>query len=560
MKMTSKLQPHVFSIIIATLFVSVTAQMNLALHGTVAQETTYKDAAGNSYTADLAIEGPANNNWDDGCSSAGKTKPWWGLFLPKLAYITNVKSYYRNDAPNRMNDFRLYLANGSVHGTAELCYRDWDKKAYLTLNQSIDCNNSPTKNVYFFNRNTFVELCYIEIYGCWKGFWGENCTEPCPPNCIDQHCYPANGSCIWGCDPNNCLKSCFISTGVCFGGCVLGRAGQYCNKYNLAYNGTAKIFPVGQNNASLSVDGLISSCNSFSSIGTSSHLQVKFGSLSVITTVHIVFGDKTTADDGHKVYCSNTTDTLNDGTLLYNGQRSDTDINVFNVCIYVIYVPPMLSGGSIIELCEIEIGGCPYRKYGENCQHFCSEHCLGKGQCDLVSGSCLLGCSDGWIGDKCDKACNASSFGNQCLRNCSPNCLSPPCNHVTGECDGGCKRRWERLNCTDKCSQGTFGWNCSEKCDGCIEDSCDHILGSAKTLMDVNQAMSMDNTAIRHVQIGILGQTVQNIVTAVKVHAIDFLVNVQPKAAKEDGMVSHVIKNARMDILDLTVKDYVQHV
>lgn len=68
----------------------------------------------------------------------------------------------------------------------------------------------------------------------------------------------------------------------------------------------------------------------------------------------------------------------------------------------------------------------------------------------------------------------------------------------------------------------------------------------------------MDDTVIRRVQIGILGQTVQIIVTASKIHAIDFLVNVQPKAAKEDGMVSHVIKNARMDILDLTVKDFVQ--
>lgn len=46
--------------------------------------------------------------------------------------------------------------------------------------------------------------------------------------------------------------------------------------------------------------------------------------------------------------------------------------------------------------------GCPYRRYGEQCEHVCSEHCLGQGQCDLVSGSCWSGCLDGWVGKTCD--------------------------------------------------------------------------------------------------------------------------------------------------------------
>ena len=59
----------------------------------------------------------------------------------------------------------------------------------------------------------------------------------------------------------------------------------------MAYNQTAKIFPLGQTNAGLLVDGLVSTCYSFSSTATSSYLQVEFGSLSAITTVHIVFGE-----------------------------------------------------------------------------------------------------------------------------------------------------------------------------------------------------------------------------------------------------------------------------
>ncbi|CAC5379814.1 unnamed protein product [Mytilus coruscus] len=144
--MISKLQPResVFVIIIATVLMTVIAQINLALHGTVAQETTYTDASGISYSENLAIEGPANNNWEDGCSAtvANQKTAWWGLLLPKLAYITNVKFYLRSDAPQNMNGFRLYLINGTVYPIpTELCYRDTQKQAYLNLNQSIDCDD-----------------------------------------------------------------------------------------------------------------------------------------------------------------------------------------------------------------------------------------------------------------------------------------------------------------------------------------------------------------------------------------------------------------------------------
>ncbi|XP_071129128.1 receptor-type tyrosine-protein phosphatase mu-like isoform X1 [Mytilus edulis] len=483
MKMCLKL--ILLSTIIETFIVIVAAQINLATQGVATQSSSYPN-----YPAILAIEGPANNKWNAGCSVTANAQrySWWALQLPAVAHMTNILIYYREGFAHRMDQFRLYLVNGTADQISDsgLCYSDKEIPGKPAIIQNITCNML-AKNMYFVNSRSnedcFVELCYVAIYGCWKGFWGKNCTVPCPPTCIGQHCYPASGSCVWGCDHTNCMnKNCYKATGVCLGGCVFGQAGQYCNKYNLAYNETAKIMPVGQTNARLSVDGLVSTCISFSSPGTSNYLQVEFGSLGVITTLHFVFGDNTTADDGHVVYCSNTTDKWIDGILLYNGPHLDTDITIFAVCKYVTYVPPMLSGNSMVELCEMEIGGCKYGRYGENCEHVCPENCFGQGPCDLVSGNCSSGCLDGWVGAKCDQACIADTFGNECLLNCSTNCLSPPCNHVTGECDGGCNRGWERLNCTDKCSSGTFGWNCSEKCNGCTEDSCDHISGVCTNL------------------------------------------------------------------------------
>ncbi|CAG2230437.1 unnamed protein product [Mytilus edulis] len=141
--------------------------VNLALNGTASQETTYTDSNGNSYSANLAIEGPANNNWEDGCSStaAGQVTQWWGISFPKFVYITNITYYLRSDVAERMNGFRLYFANDTVYKKSELCFGDYANQAFQNLIHSVDCDLSPTKNVYFFNRNTFVELCYIEING-----------------------------------------------------------------------------------------------------------------------------------------------------------------------------------------------------------------------------------------------------------------------------------------------------------------------------------------------------------------------------------------------------------
>lgn len=52
----------------------------------------------------------------------------------------------------------------------------------------------------------------------------------CPESCIHQHCYPGNGSCIWGCKDESCLNDvCDKDTLVCKGGCKGRLTGQYCN-------------------------------------------------------------------------------------------------------------------------------------------------------------------------------------------------------------------------------------------------------------------------------------------------------------------------------------------
>ena len=54
---------------------------------------------------------------------------------------------------------------------------------------------------------------------------------PYPATCVGGHCFPCNGSCVWGCNPDNCLNNiCDTATGKCTLGCKIGLHGDYCDK------------------------------------------------------------------------------------------------------------------------------------------------------------------------------------------------------------------------------------------------------------------------------------------------------------------------------------------
>lgn len=79
--------------------------------------------------------------------------------------------------------------------------------------------------IYFRVR---MYLFHITFSGCPKTMWGSYCSKTCPNTCIDQHCYPENGSCVWGC---YCLNGiCNEYTTECNDGCVENRTGKECGK------------------------------------------------------------------------------------------------------------------------------------------------------------------------------------------------------------------------------------------------------------------------------------------------------------------------------------------
>ncbi|CAG2246637.1 PLXNB [Mytilus edulis] len=56
---------------------------------------------------------------------------------------------------------------------------------------------------------------------------------------------------------------------------------------------------------------------------------------------------------------------------------------------------------SIVTAIHLTLNGCPPSFYGPLCEEMCPINCIGP--CDLITGYCLFGCSDGYRGDSCSK-------------------------------------------------------------------------------------------------------------------------------------------------------------
>ncbi|CAG2210187.1 unnamed protein product [Mytilus edulis] len=351
-----------------------------------------------------------------------------------------------------MNGFKLYVSNTSTIPPFgyDLCYQD--PAGVPAITQTISCNQLGQYVIYYDDvpasreSGSIIELCYVVINGCQTNFWGKDCNMSCTESCIDQHCYPGNGSCILGCNSENCLSGvCDKNTAVCTKGCKERRTGYFCNKYNLAYDGVISQIPSGSQPANLANDGNQTTCSK--TVGKNVRLQVDMKEILIVTELHLTSKVHTTVNGlVHKIYASNQSDNVENETILYQGEILPRHISVYSVLRYLTYIVSIQSAKVELEICEIGIVGCPSTKYGPLCNKACPENC--HGPCDLETGRCLFGCSNGWIGETCKQACTSGFYGSKCLQNCSINCIQSSCVHTTGECIDGCNSGWTGFNCT----------------------------------------------------------------------------------------------------------------
>ncbi|XP_061180746.1 uncharacterized protein LOC133189382 isoform X2 [Saccostrea echinata] len=177
-------------------------------------------------------------------------------------------------------------------------------------------------------------------------------------------------------------------------------------------------------------------------------------------------------------------------------------------------------GGVFLEICEVDVYGCPEKHYGENCskcngctdtcdiisgQCSCTKpgykppkcveecqngqygadckdrcgNCKGKATCNHVTGACKRGCKQGWKDLKCDQPCDNGTYGFNCKNKCGKCRGGQVCNKTNGVCSGGCLDGWTKRRCRKKCENGSYGRNCSFKCGHCFNNTkCDNVDGS----------------------------------------------------------------------------------
>ncbi|XP_060070341.1 multiple epidermal growth factor-like domains protein 10 [Ylistrum balloti] len=136
-----------------------------------------------------------------------------------------------------------------------------------------------------------------------------------------------------------------------------------------------------------------------------------------------------------------------------------------------IYYSPT---NAVVELCEVQVFGCPINRFGPGCNKRCN---CGVGGCDPDTGRCdVTGCQKGWTGRSCSEECGLGLFGVDCSQTC--HCFTSGCDRITGRCTlSECAVGWKGNACDSACGTGTFGRACAQTCH-CAESGCNPISGS----------------------------------------------------------------------------------
>ncbi|XP_067677273.1 uncharacterized protein [Haliotis asinina] len=316
-----------------------------------------------------------------------------------------------------------------------------------------------------------VQWIQLSSGSCESGMFGDSCSYSC-----------------------HCQASCDETTGACSGDCDTGwrKAGGLCQKQNIAQDETASTtsgyhstwYPSKAVDGDSDIGGESRTC--FHAARSPSDWTVDLGRDFQLYDIRIYSrntfywrnaNSNIHLNNDYSSICSSLPSPLN--------TPNPTDVTCNGTGRYVTIRNPGSGGSdgfaSALNICEVEIYVCGPRIFGVNCDTFC--HCLDP-TCDRLTGLCPGDCRPGWQGQRCDTACNNTTYGINCNNTCAGRkCLLPnsSCDRHTGACDTGCLPGWTEDDCAQECTNGKYGANCTSlcserNCEG--NSSCDHVTGS----------------------------------------------------------------------------------
>nr|XP_022325437.1 receptor-type tyrosine-protein phosphatase F-like isoform X2 [Crassostrea virginica] len=433
--------------VITLVFQGQHAYRNLVIPGvTIAsQSSTY-----GVYDARRTVDGqPLKLSMGEGsCSHTGsrQTTAWLQIELDKVYNVKEVKFWYRKE-PGKSglyNTIRLHyysmlyvdpVTNGYV-----TCHKDETNFTVpIPMPSTVSCKGETAFIVFYTtqpspidNGQVFLEICEVEIYGCSRNQYGENCTN-CSDGCSK-------------CDIDNGCVSCRERfTGINCQLCEPGYTGDNCDTY------CARGW-YGQN------------C----SMECSKHC------LNNATCNHVNGTCPWGCSPGYRG--SMCTEECRAGTYgIWCRYRCSGNCFENQICNFVNgYCDGGCKSGWTGLGCR---SPCRDGTYGENCANNCSGNCYQSQSCDRFDGTCVGGCNSGWTGQTCEQECPKGTYGFRCNQTCD-NCLDNKCNAISGDCESGCNDGWVGNKCEQVCAKGYFGKNCQLDCGKCLTEGCHHVNGS----------------------------------------------------------------------------------
>nr|XP_034322209.1 platelet endothelial aggregation receptor 1-like isoform X1 [Crassostrea gigas] len=344
---------------------------NVALNKSAWQQHPYNDEWG----ADHAVDGRYTDLSVFGgqCTLSGnyKTTAELGVDLGEVLSIHHIFIQYRTDNvewntkngfTSRFLGYSVYISNSTDKEDGVLCFMDLTYTAATIPNPTNRmCAIHGRYVIYYNNRTHFPdpagysiyahnELCELEVYGCpVTGYYGEDCSLPCPQNCQEGHCHIVDGTCL---------------------GCVPGYTGARCDtecnnfKYGLECDSSCGICLNG-----VKCNHVNGSCPNGCDAGVFGYkcdkecFTGKFG---------FNCKEKCSIHCGVPERCDRVT-----GKCEGRCQPGWNDLTCKNKC---------------------SVG-----KFGQNCSYLCG-NCLQKEQCHHINGTCLNGCVENYNGNYCTQA------------------------------------------------------------------------------------------------------------------------------------------------------------
>ncbi|XP_069126911.1 proto-oncogene tyrosine-protein kinase receptor Ret-like isoform X1 [Argopecten irradians] len=273
---------------------------------------------------------------------------------------------------------------------------------------------------------------------CERFYYGINCVHSCGHCRDDATCDPVSGECMNGCVPgwtgqfcntscepfwygldcaNECGhcrqdKACNTVTGKCSAGCTQGWTGERCDsECKKGLFGLDCARKCGNCADNVPCDHVTGQCRNGCAAGWS-------GDNCVLRCTRGYFGKGCLRKCGN---CRNGTCDHETGRCLYG-----------------------CATGWQEPTCQEK---CRPGSFGENCSMACGQ-CYKNTTCD-TRGICTEGCRPGWRGRRCQVSCEKGYYGHGCTYKCGMCGGDVSCNLTTGECPNGCTDGYTGLRCLD---------------------------------------------------------------------------------------------------------------